>query len=140
MLPSYEEDAEHLQFGTHFSYPNAIALSNVEVLALTTSRANLQEKMQEENPSASFIPLYFNEVHSYVNKFTDIDSSKLSQLENLKSTLLNKKFDSFEIATLINFQPESPQEAEDLLPSLRQRFQPSELEVVLRELNDIIEG
>ncbi|KAL0249505.1 hypothetical protein GEMRC1_004735 [Eukaryota sp. GEM-RC1] len=131
------ENVNELQMGTAFTYPNALALSNVEVASLFHSRFEKHQKIIEDNPSGSHLPHLFNDAMLYADRFAGVDTHHLSSIQHFRSTLLTRQFDPYEIASLINLQPDTIEEALDLLPSLA-RFQHFEIDEALTELRNAI--
>ncbi|KAL0221580.1 hypothetical protein RCL1_001434 [Eukaryota sp. TZLM3-RCL] len=133
--PSSTFNAAELQFGEHFTFPRSMALSNAEVASIYKTRYAQFEKIQSENPSANLhLPSNFLAVMNYADTFAPEPVKRnLPLLHTLQGSLIQKRFDPFEIACMFNFLPDDYDEALALLPSLG-RFDQHEVEDALQDI------
>lgn len=121
-----EEDAADLQFPKEFENAETLLISEVHML-LEHRKAQNESAEDEQEFSEVFMKslTYTNRFRKFKNKET------ISAVRNLLS---QKKLHKFELASLANLCPETPEEAKALIPSLDGRLEEEELRAILDDI------
>lgn len=121
-----EEDAADLQFPKEFENAETLLISEVHML-LEHRKAQNESAEDEQEFSEVFMKslTYTNRFRKFKNKET------ISAVRNLLS---QKKLHKFELASLANLCPETPEEAKALIPSLEGRLEDEELRAILDDI------
>ncbi|XP_062514310.1 DNA-directed RNA polymerase II subunit RPB4-like [Corticium candelabrum] len=121
-----EEDASELRFGKEFE--NAEALINSEVFMLLEHRKSQNDSTDEEQELSDV----FVKTLTYTQRFSRYKNRETIQA--VRVLLARKQLHKFEQAALANLCPENADEAKSLIPSLEGRFDDSELQDLLEDL------
>ncbi|XP_053978190.1 DNA-directed RNA polymerase II subunit Rpb4 [Hylaeus anthracinus] len=121
-----EEDAADLQFPKEFENAETLLISEVSML-LEHRKAQNESAEEEQEFSEVFMKslTYTNRFRQFKNKET------IAAVRNL---LMQKKLHKFELASLANLCPETPEEAKALIPSLEGRLEDEELRTILDDI------
>ncbi|CAK9798492.1 transcriptional adapter 2A isoform X2 [Megalopta genalis] len=121
-----EEDAADLQFPKEFENAETLLISEVSML-LEHRKAQNESAEEEQEFSEVFMKslTYTNRFRRFKNKET------IAAVRNL---LMQKKLHKFELASLANLCPETPEEAKALIPSLEGRLEDEELRTILDDI------
>ncbi|XP_012288745.1 DNA-directed RNA polymerase II 16 kDa polypeptide isoform X2 [Orussus abietinus] len=121
-----EEDAADLQFPKEFENAETLLISEVHML-LEHRKAQNESAEEEQEFSEVFMKslTYTNRFRKFRNKET------IAAVRNL---LMQKKLHKFELASLANLCPETPEEAKSLIPSLEGRLEDEELRTILEDI------
>ncbi|XP_039753663.1 DNA-directed RNA polymerase II subunit Rpb4 isoform X1 [Pararge aegeria] len=127
-----EEDAADLQFPKVFflysEFENAETLLISEVDMLLEHRKAQNESAEEEQEFSEV----FMKTLTYTNMFKKFKNKET--ITAIRNLLQSKKLHKFEIASLANLCPETPEEAKALIPSLEGRFEDEELRILLDDI------
>ncbi|XP_043262682.1 transcriptional adapter 2A isoform X3 [Colletes latitarsis] len=121
-----EEDAADLQFPKEFENAETLLISEVSML-LEHRKAQNESAEEEQEFSEVFMKslTYTNRFRRFKNKET---------IAAVRSLLIQKKLHKFELASLANLCPETPEEAKALIPSLEGRLEDEELRTILDDI------
>lgn len=121
-----EEDAAELQFPKEFESSETLLISEVDML--------LEHRKQQNESAEEEIELseVFMKTLSYCQRFSRYKNRET--ISAVRSLLMQKKLHKFELASLANLCPETPEEAKALIPSLEGRFQDDELRQILEDI------
>ncbi|GLH05805.1 DNA-directed RNA polymerase II subunit Rpb4 [Gryllus bimaculatus] len=109
-------------------FENAETLLISEVHMLLEHRKAQNESAEEEQEFSDV----FMKTLTYTNRFRKFKNKEtISAVRNL---LMQKKLHKFELASLANLCPETPEEAKSLIPSLEGRFEDEELRQILDDI------
>ncbi|XP_058800492.1 DNA-directed RNA polymerase II subunit Rpb4-like isoform X3 [Phymastichus coffea] len=125
-IDTIEEDAADLQFPKEFENADTLLISEVHML-LEHRKAQNESAEEEQEFSEVFMKslTYTNRFRKFKNKET------IAAIRNL---LNQKKLHKFELASLANLCPETPEEAKALIPSLEGRLEDEELRTMLDDI------
>ncbi|XP_008214078.1 DNA-directed RNA polymerase II subunit Rpb4 isoform X1 [Nasonia vitripennis] len=125
-LDTIEEDAADLQFPKEFENADTLLISEVHML-LEHRKAQNESAEEEQEFSEVFMKslTYTNRFRKFKNKET------IAAVRNLLS---QKKLHKFELASIANLCPETPEEAKALIPSLEGRLEDEELRTILDDI------
>ncbi|XP_025986974.1 DNA-directed RNA polymerase II subunit Rpb4 isoform X3 [Solenopsis invicta] len=121
-----EEDAADLQFPKEFENAETLLIS--EVYMLLEHRKAQNESAEEEQ---EFSEVFMKSL-TYTNRFGKLKNKET--ISAVRSLLMQKKLHKFEIASLANLCPETPEEAKALIPSLEGRLEDEELRTILDDI------
>ncbi|XP_076754230.1 transcriptional adapter 2A isoform X2 [Xylocopa sonorina] len=121
-----EEDAADLQFPKEFE--NAETLLVSEVWMLLEHRKAQNESAEEEQ---EFSEVFMKSL-TYTNRFRRFKNKET--IAAVRNLLMQKKLHKFELASLANLCPETPEEAKALIPSLEGRLEDEELRTILDDI------
>lgn len=121
-----EEDAADLQFPKEFENAETLLISEVHMLL---EHRHQQNENAEEEQELSEV---FLKTHTYTNRFRKFKNKET--IASVRSMLAQKKLHKFELASLANLCPETPEEAKALIPSLVGRFEDDELRQMLDDI------
>ncbi|KAL6259559.1 DNA-directed RNA polymerase II subunit Rpb4-like isoform X2 [Linepithema humile] len=121
-----EEDAADLQFPKEFENAETLLIS--EVYMLLEHRKAQNESAEEEQ---EFSEVFMKSL-TYTNRFGKLKNKET--IAAVRSLLMQKKLHKFEIASLANLCPETPEEAKALIPSLEGRLEDEELRTILDDI------
>ncbi|XP_015173770.1 PREDICTED: DNA-directed RNA polymerase II 16 kDa polypeptide-like isoform X2 [Polistes dominula] len=121
-----EEDAADLQFPKEFENAETLLIS--EVYMLLEHRKAQNESAEEEQ---EFSEVFMKSL-TYTNRFGRFKNKET--IASVRSLLLQKKLHKFELASLANLCPETPEEAKALIPSLEGRLEDEELRTILEDI------
>lgn len=121
-----EEDAADLQFPKEFENGETLLISEVHML-LEHRKAQNESAEEEQEFSEVFVKTL-----SYTNRFRKFKNK--DTIAAVRNLLMQKKLHKFELASLANLCPETPEEAKALLPSLEGRFEDEELRQILEDI------
>ncbi|KAJ8683708.1 hypothetical protein QAD02_019500 [Eretmocerus hayati] len=121
-----DEDAADLQFPKEFENADTLLISEVHML-LEHRKAQNESAEEEQEFSEVFMKslTYTNRFRKFKNKET------IAAVRNLLS---QKKLHKFELASIANLCPETPEEAKALIPSLEGRLEDEELRTILDDI------
>ncbi|XP_014208964.1 DNA-directed RNA polymerase II 16 kDa polypeptide [Copidosoma floridanum] len=125
-IDAVEEDATELQFPKEFENAETLLISEVHML-LEHRKAQNESAEEEQEFSEVFMKslTYTNRFRKFKNKET------IAAVRNLLS---QKKLHKFELASIANLCPETPEEAKALIPSLEGRLEDEELRTILDDI------
>ncbi|XP_012170218.1 DNA-directed RNA polymerase II subunit Rpb4-like isoform X2 [Bombus vosnesenskii] len=121
-----EEDAADLQFPKEFENAETLLIS--EVLMLLEHRKAQNESAEEEQ---EFSEVFMKSL-TYTNRFRRFKNKET--IAAVRNLLMQKKLHKFELASLANLCPETPEEAKALIPSLEGRLEDEELRTILEDI------
>eukprot|EP00164_Ancoracysta_twista_P008482 GFYU01012281.1.p2 GENE.GFYU01012281.1~~GFYU01012281.1.p2 ORF type:complete len:137 (-),score=33.30 GFYU01012281.1:60-470(-) len=126
VLKPEEEDAAQLLLGEEFDKVKCLMTSEVAII--------LERRLQDVNDEAgdSNLPPMFHKTNEYVQKFNRFKSK--ANVDRVRGLLENKGLEEFEMAQLANLNPETPEEAKILIPSLEKRFEDEDITTLLQDL------
>lgn len=88
-----------------------------------------QNESAEEEQEFSEV---FMKTLTYTNRFRKFKNKET--IAAVRSLLMQKKLHKFELASLANICPETPEEAKALIPSLESRLEDEELRTILDDI------
>ncbi|GFG28615.1 hypothetical protein Cfor_05660 [Coptotermes formosanus] len=88
-----------------------------------------QNESAEEEQEFSEV---FMKTLTYTNRFRKFKNKET--ISSVRNLLMQKKLHKFELASLANLCPETPEEAKALIPSLEGRFEDEELRQILDDI------
>ncbi|KYN40632.1 Transcriptional adapter 2-alpha [Trachymyrmex septentrionalis] len=109
-------------------FENAETLLISEVYMLLEHRKAQNESAEEEQ---EFSEVFMKSL-TYTNRFGKLKNKET--IAAVRSLLMQKKLHKFEIASLANLCPETPEEAKALIPSLEGRLEDEELRTILDDI------
>nr|CAD7455072.1 unnamed protein product [Timema tahoe] len=109
-------------------FENAETLLISEVHMLLEHRKAQNESAEEEQEFSEV----FMKTLTYTNRFRKFKNKET--ISAVRSLLMQKKLHKFELASLANLCPETPEEAKSLIPSLEGRFEDEELRQILDDI------
>ncbi|XP_031841456.1 transcriptional adapter 2A isoform X3 [Nomia melanderi] len=121
-----EEDAADLQFPKEFENAETLLIS--EVWMLLEHRKAQNESAEEEQ---EFSEVFMKSL-TYTNRFKRFKNKET--IAAVRNLLMQKKLHKFELASLANLCPETPEEAKALIPSLEGRLEDEELRTILDDI------
>ncbi|XP_071451405.1 DNA-directed RNA polymerase II subunit Rpb4 [Hetaerina americana] len=121
-----EEDAADLQFPKEFENAETLLIS--EVYMLLEHRKAQNESAEEEQELSEV----FMKTSTYTDRFRKFKNKET--ISSVRNLLMQKKLHKFELASLANLCPETPEEAKSLIPSLEGRFEDEELRQILDDI------
>ncbi|XP_033212773.1 DNA-directed RNA polymerase II subunit Rpb4-like isoform X2 [Belonocnema kinseyi] len=121
-----EEDAADLQFPKEFENAETLLISEVHMLL---EHRKAQNESAEEEQEFSEV---FMKTLTYTNRFRKFKNKET--ISAVRSLLMQKKLHKFELASLANLCPETPEEAKALIPSLEGRLEDEELRTILDDI------
>ncbi|XP_014481514.1 DNA-directed RNA polymerase II subunit Rpb4 isoform X2 [Harpegnathos saltator] len=121
-----EEDAADLQFPKEFENAETLLIS--EVYMLLEHRKAQNESAEEEQ---EFSEVFMKSL-TYTNRFGKLKNKET--ITAVRNLLAQKKLHKFELASLANLCPETPEEAKALIPSLEGRLEDEELRTILEDI------
>ncbi|XP_006610861.1 DNA-directed RNA polymerase II subunit Rpb4-like isoform X2 [Apis florea] len=121
-----EEDAADLQFPKEFENAETLLIS--EVYMLLEHRKAQNESAEEEQ---EFSEVFMKSL-TYTNRFRRFKNKET--IAAVRNLLMQKKLHKFELASLANLCPETPEEAKALIPSLEGRLEDEELRTILDDI------
>ncbi|XP_014300585.1 DNA-directed RNA polymerase II subunit Rpb4-like isoform X2 [Microplitis mediator] len=121
-----EEDAADLQFPKEFENAETLLISEVQLLL---QHRKAQNELAEDEQEFSEV---FTKSFNYTERFRKFKSKEM--IAAVRSMLMQKKLHKFELASLANLCPETPEEAKALIPSLEGRLEDEELRTILEDI------
>ncbi|XP_015521490.1 DNA-directed RNA polymerase II subunit Rpb4 isoform X2 [Neodiprion pinetum] len=121
-----EEDAADLQFPKEFENAETLLIS--EVYMLLEHRKAQNESAEEEQ---EFSEVFMKSL-TYTNRFRKFRNKET--IAAVRNLLMQKKLHKFELASLANLCPETPEEAKALIPSLEGRLEDDEMRTILEDI------
>ncbi|KAL2723215.1 DNA-directed RNA polymerase II subunit Rpb4-like isoform X2 [Vespula maculifrons] len=121
----YLQDIKQLVF---LEFENAETLLISEVYMLLEHRKAQNESAEEEQ---EFSEVFMKSL-TYTNRFGRFKNKET--IAAVRSLLMQKKLHKFELASLANLCPETPEEAKALIPSLEGRLEDEELRTILEDI------
>ncbi|XP_017759265.1 PREDICTED: DNA-directed RNA polymerase II 16 kDa polypeptide-like isoform X2 [Eufriesea mexicana] len=121
-----EEDAADLQFPKEFENAETLLISEVSMLL---EHRKVQNESAEEEQEFSEV---FMKSLTYTNRFRRFKNKET--IAAVRNLLMQKKLHKFELASLANLCPETPEEAKALIPSLEGRLEDEELRTILDDI------
>lgn len=121
-----EEDAADLQFPKEFENARTLLISEVDMLL---EHRKAQNESAEEEQEFSEV---FMKTLTYTNMFKKFKNKET--IAAVRNLLESKKLHKFEVASIANLCPETPEEAKALIPSLEGRFEDEELRILLDDI------
>lgn len=121
-----EEEAADLQFPKEFENAETLLISEVHMLL---EHRKAQNESAEEEQEFSEV---FMKTLTYTNRFRKFKNKET--ISSVRNLLMQKKLHKFELASLANLCPETPEEAKALIPSLEGRFEDEELRQILDDI------
>lgn len=121
-----EEDAADLQFPKEFENAETLLISEVHMLL---EHRKAQNESAEEEQEFSEV---FMKTLTYTNRFRKFRNKET--IAAVRNLLMQKKLHKFELASLANLCPETPEEAKALIPSLEGRLEDEELRTILDDI------
>nr|KAF7394149.1 hypothetical protein H0235_016744 [Vespula pensylvanica] len=109
-------------------FENAETLLISEVYMLLEHRKAQNESAEEEQ---EFSEVFMKSL-TYTNRFGRFKNKET--IAAVRSLLMQKKLHKFELASLANLCPETPEEAKALIPSLEGRLEDEELRTILEDI------
>ncbi|XP_026285250.1 DNA-directed RNA polymerase II subunit Rpb4-like isoform X2 [Frankliniella occidentalis] len=121
-----DEDAADLQFPKEFENAETLLISEVHMLL---EHRQAQNESAEEEQEFSEV---FHKTLTYTERFRKFKNKET--ISSVRNLLMQKKLHKFELASLANLCPETPEEAKSLVPSLEGRFEDEELRQILDDI------
>uniref|UniRef100_A0A1B6CJH2 DNA-directed RNA polymerase II subunit RPB4 n=1 Tax=Clastoptera arizonana TaxID=38151 RepID=A0A1B6CJH2_9HEMI len=121
-----DEDAADLQFPKEFENAETLLISEVHMLL---EHRKAQNESAEEEQEFSEV---FMKTLTYTNRFRKFKNKEM--IASVRNLLSQKKLHKFELASIANLCPETPEEAKALIPSLEGRFEDEELRQILEDI------
>ncbi|XP_043290062.1 DNA-directed RNA polymerase II subunit Rpb4-like isoform X2 [Venturia canescens] len=121
-----EEDAADLQFPKEFENAETLLISEVHML-LEHRKAQNESAEEEQEFSEVFLKSL-----NYTDRFRKFKNKEI--IAAVRNLLTYKKLHKFELASLANLCPETPEEAKALIPSLEGRLEDEELRTILDDI------
>ncbi|XP_039299904.1 DNA-directed RNA polymerase II subunit Rpb4-like isoform X1 [Nilaparvata lugens] len=121
-----EEDAADLQFPKEFENAETLLISEVHMLIAHRKQQN--ESAEEEQGFSNV----FQKTDTYTERFRKFKNKET--IAAVRNLLTQKKLHKFELASIANLCPETPEEAKALIPSLEGRFEDEELRQILEDI------
>ncbi|XP_033212774.1 DNA-directed RNA polymerase II subunit Rpb4-like isoform X3 [Belonocnema kinseyi] len=115
-------------FNNSQEFENAETLLISEVHMLLEHRKAQNESAEEEQEFSEV----FMKTLTYTNRFRKFKNKET--ISAVRSLLMQKKLHKFELASLANLCPETPEEAKALIPSLEGRLEDEELRTILDDI------
>lgn len=109
-------------------FENAETLLISEVYMLLEHRKAQNESAEEEQ---EFSEVFMKSL-TYTNRFRRFKNKET--IAAVRNLLMQKKLHKFELASLANLCPETPEEAKALIPSLEGRLEDEELRTILDDI------
>ncbi|KAG7212143.1 hypothetical protein KM043_012486 [Ampulex compressa] len=109
-------------------FENAETLLISEVYMLLEHRKAQNESAEEEQEFSEV----FMKSSTYTNRFRRFRNKET--IAAVRNLLMQKKLHKFELASLANLCPETPEEAKALIPSLEGRLEDEELRTILDDI------
>nr|XP_012136145.1 PREDICTED: DNA-directed RNA polymerase II 16 kDa polypeptide [Megachile rotundata] len=109
-------------------FENAETLLISEVSMLLEHRKAQNESAEEEQ---EFSEVFMKSL-TYTNRFRRFKNKET--IAAVRNLLMQKKLHKFELASLANLCPETPEEAKALIPSLEGRLEDEELRTILDDI------
>ncbi|KAK2727201.1 hypothetical protein QYM36_007883 [Artemia franciscana] len=109
-------------------FENAETLMLSEVHTLLEYRKSQNESEEEEQELSET----FLKTLAYTQRFSKFKNRET--ITAVRQLLMSKRLHKFELATLANLCPDSPEEASSLIPSLLGRFQEEDLRQILDDI------
>ncbi|OXA57410.1 DNA-directed RNA polymerase II subunit RPB4 [Folsomia candida] len=125
-----EEDAADLLFPKEFENAEALLISEVSLLLEHRSQQN--ENSEDEQALSDV----FQKTREYCRRFGKLKNNE--SITRVRGLLMQKKLHKFELVSLANLCPETPEEAKALIPSLEGRFEDDELREILDDIHTTI--
>lgn len=123
-----EEDAAHLKLGPDFNEAQCLLNSEVAILLETSQQAHETDEGEAELSNV------FMKTLNYVKQFSRFKNK--TAVKEVRNLLTKKNLEEFEIASLANLCPETPEEAKSLMPTLQPKFNDDDLEIILNDLRN----
>uniref|UniRef100_A0A1B6ME97 DNA-directed RNA polymerase II subunit RPB4 n=1 Tax=Graphocephala atropunctata TaxID=36148 RepID=A0A1B6ME97_9HEMI len=121
-----DEDAADLQFPKEFENAETLLISEVHMLL---EHRKAQNESAEEEQEFSDV---FMKTLTYTDRFRKFKNKEI--IASVRNLLTQKKLHKFELASIANLCPETPEEAKALIPSLEGRFEDEELRQILDDI------
>ncbi|KAJ9599176.1 hypothetical protein L9F63_010353, partial [Diploptera punctata] len=121
-----DEDAADLQFPKEFENAETLLISEVHMLL---EHRKAQNESAEEEQEFSEV---FMKTLTYTNRFRKFKNKET--ITAVRNLLMQKKLHKFELASLANLCPETPEEAKSLIPSLEGRYEDEEMRQFLDDI------
>ncbi|XP_043483740.1 DNA-directed RNA polymerase II subunit Rpb4-like isoform X2 [Leptopilina heterotoma] len=121
-----DDDAAELKFPKEFENAETLLVSEVHMLL---EHRKAQNESAEEEQEFSEV---FMKTLTYTNRFRKFKNKET--IAAVRSLLMQKKLHKFELASLANICPETPEEAKALIPSLESRLEDEELRTILDDI------
>ncbi|XP_046669532.1 DNA-directed RNA polymerase II subunit Rpb4 [Homalodisca vitripennis] len=121
-----DEDAADLQFPKEFENAETLLISEVHMLL---EHRKAQNESAEEEQEFSDV---FMKTLTYTDRFRKFKNKEI--IASVRNLLTQKKLHKFELASIANLCPETPEEAKALIPSLEGRFEDEELRQILEDI------
>ncbi|XP_054272325.1 DNA-directed RNA polymerase II subunit Rpb4 [Macrosteles quadrilineatus] len=121
-----DEDAADLQFPKEFENAETLLISEVHMLL---EHRKAQNESAEEEQEFSDV---FMKTLTYTDRFRKFKNKEI--IASVRNLLTQKKLHKFELASIANLCPETPEEGKALIPSLEGRFEDEELRQILDDI------
>ncbi|CAM1323659.1 POLR2D (predicted) [Pycnogonum litorale] len=121
-----EEDASELKFPKEFENAETLLISEVNMLL--EHRKSQNESAEDEQEFSDV----FLKTSNYTQRFSRFKNK--DTITAVRNMLTQKKLHKFELASLANLCPETPEEARSLIQSLEGRFEDEELRQILDDI------
>ncbi|KAG8269031.1 DNA-directed RNA polymerase II subunit rpb4 [Homalodisca vitripennis] len=109
-----DEDAADLQFPKEFENAETLLISEVHMLL---EHRKAQNESAEEEQEFSDV---FMKTLTYTDRFRKFKNKEI--IASVRNLLTQKKLHKFELASIANLCPETPEEAKALIPSHRDKY------------------
>lgn len=129
-----DEDATQLRLGPEFQNEHCLLHSEVKIL-LEKLKENTEAGLINEKHNLGTVFLRSLRHSQEISKFNTAESVK--ECRRILMAANSGNLEQFEIAQIANLMPESAEEAKTLIPSLMNRIEDDDLQLLLNELQNL---